>query len=872
MCVVDMKDALMSYIARNFRRILYYGLFGPLVLLLVLLAANDRNWKPLRGKPSWTATANHSKEGARLAIDRDLETWWSSYLAMTSGMYFQVDVGRRVTMNGILLQVGKERRGQPVSWDVKLSLDGERWFSPQFRKAFTLRSLLVIPFEAARAQYVHIVQTSIAATPSPWMIYELDVLQPVVPWQFERGTLMLLVAGWVLVILCVLLLKRPSAPVPPGEREKFWRPRMLIGVMAGVLLFGWLLRVYNLGAHEFSPHESQYFSVLSFQQLADDAWLNAYFNNSPTRPFWLTLLLIRLINGFCQDQLIASRFVPAVFSILIVLLMYLGWKSFSQVRWIDWEVIGTSALIGVAAWPVFLVRSGDFSSPLVLLCVLYLLTAYQLLYKRGSYWWILLLYLLWGCGISLHPMMWLVPFGVLVFGGFHLLLCKYSPGFLQAWHIQSYQLKHNLPRLVVFAVSLLPLYGSYWIFFLRQGKFFSLTSWEYLREFYHTELVSVLQSCGISGIMAWVFWGLVLAGIAHIQGERSHGEWWFLFQGCFFSFLLAVSSPEGKHASLVMLLMLLFLLCVRGMLAALAFLGPRLHHKERWEIRAAMLGGLTGYVAVFACNSLFWGSPVFPYHAKLYADQQSRSHAAELVRQIRQDRDECKQVAVLEPRVSQMYAEQYGLVTYLLQLSELQRWASQGTVYAYVLTSLSELETNETLRSFLAQYYTERGRSSQAALFQRQEQFQNIPRRYYALDLFFNTGHHVEDPQASKGLARFAKPEEQAGLLAFGPFCRVCRSGRYVARFALRAMEQPDEPPAILEVVPDAHGEPLARRELQGDDFVDTETYHTFDLPFELDLSEDLAYQMTRLQFFVHFTANAEVRLDYIEFIPGETE
>ena len=96
MCVVAMIKRIISYMTRHPRRLLYGGLFGFLALLLVLLAMNDRNWKPLKDKSVWQATSNYSEAGADLAIDQDLKTWWSSYFAMTFGMYFQIDVGRSV--------------------------------------------------------------------------------------------------------------------------------------------------------------------------------------------------------------------------------------------------------------------------------------------------------------------------------------------------------------------------------------------------------------------------------------------------------------------------------------------------------------------------------------------------------------------------------------------------------------------------------------------------------------------------------------------------------------------------------------------------------------------------------------------------------
>ena len=860
MCVLVMMNRVISYLIQYPRRVLYYVLFGVLGVLLLLLAINDKNWKPLKSKKGWEAISNYSQLGVPQAIDQDLETWWSSYFAMTFGMYFQVDIGQPVVMNGVLLRVGKERQGQPTEWVLKTSVDGESWDTPETRNGLVYRSMLVIPFEPIQARYVQITQTAVASSvPSPWFIYEFDILQPVVPWHFARSTLLLVILAWGLVIVGVMLFLH--------RQHTFCSPVVLTILMLIIMLFGWLLRVYDLRPYEFSDHEDRYFSQLEFHRSSDGEWLKTYFERSKSGAYCLTLLLIRWANRFGQSQLAAFRIVSAVFGIGLVFLIYFIWGMFSQDENAGWEALAASALVSFAGWPIWLSRSGDFSASLLCIFLLYLFVGYRFLYKRGTYVFALLLAILLPLGLLLHPMMSLVPIGLLLFGGSHLLLCKVSPGFLQAWHVQSYHLRHNLPRFVIYLLSILPGCG-YWLIFLREGDRVSAFAWQNLGT-YGTEILRMLAICGISGITVWIFWGLVLVGFWQIVSARGHGEWFFFFQGGLFILFCAFGSLEARHASLFLLVLMLFLLGVRGILWGITFLGPRLKERPHQRICTGILSCVAGYILLFSLNSFFIGSPTFPYSSGAFAEYQARKHFTDLARHIRQDPKECKQIVTLDRQFAGMFSANYGARVDVLKLAELQRWADQGFLYPYMFSTISHADKNRRTARFLKHYYTEIGRSSQVILYYLREEFHNLPQRYYARDLFFNIGYHFEDPQAPQALVRFAKPEYMPGLLAFGPYCRVCRSGKYIARFVLRVLERPEEPVAILEVVPD-YQEVLAKRELRGTEFPDSSDYHSFDVPFDMNFFDNPAYQMKRLQFFVQFTAKTELRLYYIELIPEE--
>ena len=253
---------MFAMIVQRGKRVFPHFFVAVLIALLLLLIVNDRNWRPLQGKADWQAASNYSQAGAHFAIDRDIETWWSSYLAMTFGMWVQVDVGKIVTMNGVALHVTERNKdAQPRAWTVKVSPDGKEWQPARARDAITSGKTLLIPFDAARARFVQVIQTAVSVTPSSWCINELDVMQPVLPVQFARSTLISAIFGWLFIMAAAYISIRPALRLPIRNAFSFSEPVTPIdATLLAVMLLaasgaGWLLRVIALPVYEFSPHE-----------------------------------------------------------------------------------------------------------------------------------------------------------------------------------------------------------------------------------------------------------------------------------------------------------------------------------------------------------------------------------------------------------------------------------------------------------------------------------------------------------------------------------------------------------------------------------------------------------------------------------------
>ena len=388
-----MTNKTLAIIFQRGKLYLPHFFVAVLVLLLLLLIVNDRNWRPLKGKADWKADANYSQAGAHFAIDQDIETWWSSYLAMAFGMWVQVDVGRIVTMNGVALRVSERNKdAQPRSWTVKVSSDGKEWQQARTRGGLTIGNTLLIPFDAARARYVQVIQTAMSVTPSPWRINELDVMQPVLPFQFARSTFISAIIGWLFVTAAAFIFTRPALRLPIRNAFSYSEPVVpihpsipLITMLAAVGA-GWLLRVIALQRYEFSPHEYQYFAPAAFGQYSPQEWISAYFGYSKTGAYWLQLLLIRGMNQWCQSQFAAFRLIPSIFGLGTVFLIFVVWRGVSQSRLAVWEAMTGAALFSAAGWPILLNRSGDFSTAPVFWFLLVLLLSYHLLYQRGAAW------------------------------------------------------------------------------------------------------------------------------------------------------------------------------------------------------------------------------------------------------------------------------------------------------------------------------------------------------------------------------------------------------------------------------------------------------------------------------------------------------
>jgi hypothetical protein len=924
----------IPYIITRPRQSIVYGLFGILGFLLILLTVNERNRRPLKGKTiylslteqsltqlkeeeeipvhiltkldvlkdqeyptqgsfihalettigeketfrnqwiilsyawktSWKATSNYSETMARLAVDGNLKTHWSSHVPMTFGMFFQVDIGTPALLNGLVLRVGKEKQGQPVRWIVKTSQDGEHWQTAIARQHFTHSSMLAIMFAPVQARYIQIIQTSSSSSDSPWLIHELDFLQPIIPWQFERSTLIFWVLGWIFIIMSVLL----GATVHGAP----WKKVGVSIVIILIILLGWFLRVYDLGSYELSEKELQHLSALNIGEKKHTEWLKGYVQNPETGISWLILLSIRWAYQMCLDYSVSIRIVPAIFGVLTIFLVLWGWKTFlqkarsffRQEQGNIWEGIIASALVSISGFSIWLSRKGDFSISLLFFILLYLIITYRFLYQQATYGWVPILSLLVCAGFLIDPAMGYVPIGIILFGGLEL--------FLQGSHKSRFHQKNQTFRILLYIVSVLPLYAC-WYFLVKKGNVTSVSlSLTFFRDSFLPGLSQLFQFSGLTGIVFWMGMGIVLVGIIQIVIRKNYGEWFLYIQGILFMLLISLVPPSEHTSPFLMLTLLLSFGFAKGITTILSFFTSKLKHQQPglsrgqgWITQIVVLVCVVLYMVLFSFNSLFLGHPEYPYASELYQEYSRKKQINTLMDSIKTDPDECKRIVVLDQRLAELYPVLYMIDSWFLEFSELKRLSELGRFWTYIFIPISSKNNEkQDIMNFLDRYYTEIGRSAGVVLYALQETIQPQRQRYIWRDLWIGTGHHIEDEDSTTGIVRMGTPDDPPGLLSFGPFCQVCTDGRHTARFVLRSNGDSAEVVATLQVVANTYN-PLASLELKGTDFLGSTAYQTFDLDFDLDLAENPAFQAKRLQFFVDFTGKSEVRLDYIDLI-----
>ena len=881
---------------RDLRRSILYGLLGILALLLIAFTVNEKNWRPLKGKPQWIATSNYSPTETPKAIDRNPDTAWSTYIPMSSGMFFQLQLKAPTIINGVVLHIKKKEHSSSARWVVNVSSDGQVWHPLDIQKQLLYHSMFLFSFDSVEAQYLQI--TQIEGTPSsfPWTIYEIDILQPVLPWQFSRSTMIHTIALALLALISVpILWPSQRSPQHSASLQTVWRQTWLIPVlMIGILIIGWILRVYNIHVDRISKQDIYSVSLLDIENYTDAEWIATYFQYFGGDS-WLSFLGMRWGYQIYKDYALALRIAPILFGVCSILGVFLVWKCLIRGEMVDdntispaphlrkgriewqhqWGAVFASALASVSGLFVFLSRTGDFSMSLLFFILLYLLLVYHFLYRQGSYLWALVLSIMEGIAFFIDPAMQYVPIGALIFGGLHCLIrtttlppfCKgglrgifsgreEKPS-LPPVYKERKNLKASLIRYSLYIASCLPLYiYIYWTFWQTENASIS----DFFTGAFHPtfrELSQALQFCGFAGIASWILGGITFVGLGQAIIQRVHSEWFFYCQAMLF-FLLAPQKP-ASHGLLA--LGVLFLL-TQGIMAFFSSLKAK--HAKAFS--SALYAAIFLYVGGFSINSLLVGNPVFPHAPRLLQQLTQARTIHEAIQQMRNDPNTCSTRVLLGELFTTLYTELYNVNVQLLPPSELQRLSQQGMLPAYIWTTLLD---DQTLTPLLNDKYTLIGADSEMAVYALRKEFSAQPKRYYWQDLFLNTGKHIEDDRTSTGIARAATPGDPPGLLAltFGPFTRTCVSGRYTARFVLRLPEPPaddNEVVAILQVMADTH-EVLARKELTGKDFSDLTTYYAMDLTFDLDTANNPAMPAKYVQCSVYVPGTAEMRLDYVE-------
>ncbi len=84
---------------------------------------------PLREirRDGWTLTAGLRADEAGNATDNNLSTYWETGCAQSSGLWFQVDLGRVETVSKLRFELGEQIGDFPRGYRVDVSRDGQAW-------------------------------------------------------------------------------------------------------------------------------------------------------------------------------------------------------------------------------------------------------------------------------------------------------------------------------------------------------------------------------------------------------------------------------------------------------------------------------------------------------------------------------------------------------------------------------------------------------------------------------------------------------------------------------------------------------------------------------------------------------------------------
>lgn len=127
----------------------------------------------LLNRTGWTALASNDPWGtAANALDDSLSTRWTNGAAITPGQWFQVDMKKINTINGISLDAGSSTGDYPRGYDVSLSIDGTNWRTVACGHIPAQDNVISFPVEFAR--YIKVIQTG-SAPSNWWSIHEFNV-------------------------------------------------------------------------------------------------------------------------------------------------------------------------------------------------------------------------------------------------------------------------------------------------------------------------------------------------------------------------------------------------------------------------------------------------------------------------------------------------------------------------------------------------------------------------------------------------------------------------------------------------------------------------------------------------------------------------
>ncbi len=127
----------------------------------------------------WKVSASHNSAEARLAIDGDRKTRFTTGAMQTPGMWFQIELPAETTISGMQLNNGESAFDYPRGYKIEVSGDGQNWGTPvSAGKGSSAQT--EITFSPVKAKFMRITQTD-SAKDYFWSVHELRLFaKPVI--------------------------------------------------------------------------------------------------------------------------------------------------------------------------------------------------------------------------------------------------------------------------------------------------------------------------------------------------------------------------------------------------------------------------------------------------------------------------------------------------------------------------------------------------------------------------------------------------------------------------------------------------------------------------------------------------------------------
>lgn len=136
--------------------------------------------QPVSNPKDWTLTASVNSGSARLAVDGNLDSRWTSGTPLQAGMWIQVELPQAALIGGVQIDSAKSADDYTRAYKIQVSEDGENW-GKSLASGKGNAGVTEVFFPPVKAKFLRLTQTGSLNKGGGnfWSIHELKVLQPV---------------------------------------------------------------------------------------------------------------------------------------------------------------------------------------------------------------------------------------------------------------------------------------------------------------------------------------------------------------------------------------------------------------------------------------------------------------------------------------------------------------------------------------------------------------------------------------------------------------------------------------------------------------------------------------------------------------------